>query len=87
MGTIKQLFCKDCGAEWRLLDGAGMKITNYYCCSCNSQYSVEHPIPKNFKAPKCSCGGKYVLNPDHFVCPDCNCRSNDIEVENIGFWD
>lgn len=85
MGTIKQLTCKGCGAEWHRFEGSGMMVTNYYCNNCNSQYTRDNPIREDYTPPMCDCGGEYLLKPINNACPECN--SSETIIKDVGLWD
>lgn len=84
MGTIKQLICKNCNHEWELFTGYGMGSIIYICNSCNRQLTVD-PGNINKSIPNCDCGGKFVIDPEHYICPVC--KKKDIEIMDIGLWD
>ena len=86
MGTLKHLICRECNNEWDLYIGYGMNSIIYTCNNCNEQKTID-PINKDQISLKCDCGGLYVIEPDHFVCPDTECLSSDIQADNVGLWD
>ncbi len=88
MGYIKQLKCQNCSFHWHLNQGVGMSATYLYCNKCGDQQVVDYPIAKQELVPemKCKCGGTYEMDLNFpFVCPQC--KSNQIEVNDAGFWD
>jgi predicted Zn-ribbon and HTH transcriptional regulator len=96
MGGLMGAICKKCKNEFSFASGGGFNFTRLGCDRCDAtktllysdleKHKVDFDDDKALEAfaGKCLCGGSFRVDAPP-RCP--KCKSTELEIERIGFFD